>query len=198
MSCSHLRTFFHDDSRPLARRWGWLPRSPHNVRTSGEIAREPSQRSAGEPASRRSLGPGSRHSMASAASAASAAGSHGNAPDGVPGPHHIRSSGTYRRAAPPPSTQSAPVAPQLPEHAVSADGEGPPGQGGSDSGDDDSSGTHHGSDAGWQHHRANSLPEGLLPGGADIERGITYEGGMRHHTGAVVAPALQVVAEYVQ
>jgi hypothetical protein len=71
----------------------------------------------------------------------------------------------------------------------------PPGRSDSDSGGDDpSEGMHHGSDAGRRHHRANSLPEGLLPGGADIERGITYEGGLRHHTGAVVAAALQLVS----
>ena len=182
-----LQTVVRHETPHWLRRRGWLPRSRHNVRTSGESTREASQRSFSGPASRRSLGPGSRHSMASAASAA---GSHGNTPDAAPGPGEIRSSGTYRRAMPPQSTQSAPQ-PPLPEHAASADVGAPPGPGGSsDSGDADSSGTHHGSDAGQLHHRANSLPEGLLPGGADIERGITYEGGLRHHTGTVAAAAL--------
>lgn len=172
--------------------FGAIRRSP---RSSSEVAREGSVA-----ASRRSGVFTSRRSMASDISSASAA-------SGLPpGPGGIRSSGTYRRAAAATARFSAPGEPMPPlpqsppvsQHGDSAQ----PGANDSPSMEDnmenDSSGTHHGSGAGLPHlYRGASLPEGLEPGGADIEQGITYEGGVRHHTEDVAAgeQKTQVTAE---
>lgn len=157
------------------------------MRTSGESAREGSVA-----ASRRSLAFGSRHSMASAVSASSASG----LPGALPGSDGIRSSGTYRRAEALAPIQSAlvqpmPLLPQSPPPGWHSEGGKPSGGGrprssSSDEVDDsydDSSGTHHGSGAALHRRSVESLPEGLQPGGVDVERGITYEGGVWRHTG---------------
>lgn len=125
-----------------------------------------------------------------------------------PGPGGIRSSGTYRRAAAAPARFSSPLEPvpppppQSPPMSQRGDSAQPsamdPPFREEEEEEDDSSGTHHGSDVGLPHHyRAESLPEGLEPGGADIEQGITYEGGVRHHTEDVPAgeEKTQVTAE---
>jgi hypothetical protein len=182
-------TVIADQKSPSLCRRGVLPHIRHGVHTSSESARR-SERDASGPASRRSLPHVSRHSMASAGSATSTAGP----PGGARGADGIRSSGTFRRAAQTQSRRSAPQEPQLPQHAVSAEGHAGSG-GGSGSEGDDSSGTHHGSSAGLRHHRSNPLPEGLLPGGNDIERGITYEGGVRRDTGASLTASLRSVVD---